>query len=269
MDETRQNQPDIWRFSPRNIIFKRLAANNNRGFEMTKSYSAILILILLLTGTAASQSTGELGSYTTGSGLMGQVVDASGSGISGAGIWIIGGEGQAVNTATNATGYYGMSVTPGNYTIASELSGYSFTSSPVQVWSGAVSMVPRITGYAADSVPPTSMAPTAPAATTGFYQYGLPYAQGSVGWVQGRVTDRSGIGIPYASIAVDGFMSASATDENGNYRIALSPGMHRIDPMSPGYGIPPRAALITSGQTTNLDITARMMSALGKNKNYY
>lgn len=232
---------------------------------MMKSYLAILILILLLTGTAASQSMGELGSYTTGSGLMGQVVDASGSSISGAGIWIIGGEGQANNTATNATGYYGMSVTPGNYTITAELPGYSFTSSAGQVWGGAVSLIPRITGYAAGSVPSASIAPTA---NTGFYQYGLPYAQGSVGWVQGRVTDRSGNGIPYASIAVDGFMSSGATDENGNYRIALSPGMHRIDPMSPGYGIPPRAALITSGQTTNLDITAIRMSALGKNKNY-
>ena len=232
---------------------------------MTKSYSAILILILLLTGTAASQSMGELGSYTTGSGLIGQVVEASGSGISGARIWIIGGEGQAISTATNATGNYGMSVTPGNYTITAELPGYSFTSSPVQVGGGAVSMVPRITGYAAGTA---TTASTAPTANTGFYQYGLPYAQGSVGWVQGRVTDRSGIGIPYASITVDGFMSSSATDENGNYRIALSPGMHRIDPMSPGYGIPPRAVLITSGQTTNLDITARRMSALGKNKNY-
>lgn len=233
---------------------------------MTKSYSAILILILLLAGTAASQSMGELGSYTTGSGLMGQVVDASGSGISGAGIWIIGGEGQAINTATNGTGYYGMNVTPGNYTITAELSGYSFTSSTVQVWGGAVSMVPRITGYAAGSVASTTTAPTA---TTGFYQYGLSsYGAANVGWVEGRVTDRSGIGIPYASIAVDGFASSGATDEKGNYRIALSPGMHRIDPMSPGYGIPPRAALITSGQTTNLDITAIRMSPLGKNKNY-
>jgi uncharacterized membrane protein len=206
---------------------------------------------------------------------MGQVVDASGSGIFGAGIWIIEGEGQAINTATNATGYYGMNAAPGNYTITAELSGYSFTSAAVQVWGGAVSMVPSITGYATSTVPSTSITPstsmasTAPTANTGFYQYGLPYAQGSVGWVQGRVTDRSGIGIPYASIAVDGFMSSSATDENGNYRIALSPGMHRIDPMSPGYGIPPRAVLITSGQTTNLDITAIRMSALGKNKNYY
>jgi len=227
---------------------------------MTKSYPAILALILLLTGTAASQSMGELGSYTTGSGLMGQVVDAYGSGISGAGIWIIGSEGQATGTATNATGYYGMLVPPGNYTITAELSGYSFTSSAMQVQTGTLAIAPRITGYATGTVPSTSVVPTA---TTGIYQYGLPYAQGSVGWVQGRVTDRSGIGIPYASIAVDGFMSSSATDENGNYRIMLSTGMHRIDPMSPGYGIPPRAALITSGQTTNLDITAIRMSALG------
>lgn len=227
---------------------------------MTKSYSAILILILLLTGTAASQGLGEVDSYTTGSGLMGQVVDATGPGISGAGIWIIGGEGQAINTATNDTGYYGMNVTPGNYTITADLSGYSFTSSTVQVWGGAVSMAPRITGYAAGTVPSTTTAPT------GFYQYGQPYASAGMGWVQGRVADQSGAGIPYASITVDGFASSGATDENGNYRIMLSPGMHRIDPMSSGYGIPPRAVFITSGQTTNLDIIAKRAVALGSGR---
>jgi len=206
---------------------------------------------------------GELGIYTTGSGLTGQVVDASGSGISGARIWIIGGEGQATNAATNATGYYGMNVTPGNYTITAELSGYSFTSSTVQVWGGTVSMVPRITGYAAGSVPSTSIAP---AATAGFYQYGQPYASAGMGWVQGRVADQSGIGIPYASITVDGFMSSGATDEQGNYRIMLSPGLHRIDPVRSGYGIPPRAVFITSGQTTNLDIIAKRAVALGSGR---
>ena len=231
---------------------------------MTKSYPAILILILLLTGTATSQNLGELDVYTTGSRLAGQVVDASGSGISGARIWIIGGEGQATNTASNATGYYGMNVTPGNYTITAELSGYSFTSSTVQVWGGAASIAPRITGYAAGSVPSTSIAP---AATAGFYQYGpYTYAAGGMGWVQGRVTDQSGAGIPFASFTIDGFRTSYSTDEQGNYRIMLSPGMHRIDPMSSGYGIPPRAVFITSGQTTNLDIIAKRAVALGSGR---
>jgi uncharacterized membrane protein len=222
-----------------------------------------LILILLLTGTATSQSLGELDVYTTGSQLTGQVVDASGSGISGARIWIIGGEGQATNTATNATGYYGMNVTPGNYTITAELSGYSFTSSTVQVWGGAASIAPRITGYAAGSVPSTSIAP---ATTAGFYQYGQPYYSGGMGWVQGRVADQSGAGIPFASFTIDGFRTSYSTDEQGNYRIMLSPGMHRIDPMSSGYGIPPRAVFITSGQTTNLDMIAKGTVALGSGR---
>lgn len=230
---------------------------------MTKIRPAILILILLLTGTAASQGTGELGSYTTGSGLMGQVVDASGSGISGARIWIIGGEGQATNTATNATGYYDMNTTPGNYTITAELSGYSFTSSTVQVWGGAVSMVPRITGYAAGTA---STASVTPAATAGFYQYGQPYYSGGMGWVQGRVADQSGAGIPFASFTIDGFRTSYTTDEQGNYRIMLSPGLHRIDPARSGYGIPPRVASITSGQTTYLDITAKRAVALGSGR---
>jgi len=178
-------------------------------------------------------------------------------------IWIIGGEGQATNAATNATGYYGMNVTPGNYTITAELSGYSFTSSAIAVQIGTISIAPRITGYAAGSVPSTSIAP---AATAGFYQYGQPYYSGGVGWVQGRVADQSGAGIPFASFTIDGFRTSYSTDEQGNYRIMLSPGMHRIDPMSSGYGIPPRAVFITSGQTTNLDIIAKRAVALGSGR---
>ena len=227
---------------------------------MATRYPALFIMILLLAGTATLQGRGELDSYTTGSGLTGQVVDVSGRGISGAGIWIIGSEGQATNTATNATGYYGMNVPPGNYTITTALSGYSFTSSAMQVRTGTISIAPRITGYAASTM---ATAPIIPAATAGFDQYGQPYTTAGVGWVQGRVVDQSGAGIPSASITVDGFGTSGSTDEQGNYRLALSPGLHIIDPMSSGYGIPPRAVLITSGETTNLDITAKRTVALG------
>jgi uncharacterized membrane protein len=227
---------------------------------MVTRYPALLMLILLL---ATLQGMGELGGYTTGSGLTGQVVDVSGRGISGAGIWIIGGEGQATNTTTNATGYYGMSAPPGNYTITAELSGYSFTSSKVLVQTGNVSIAQRITGYTAVTVPTAPTAPIATNVTTGFNQYGQPYALASVGWVQGRVVDQSGAGIPSAGITVDGFRTSDATDEQGNYRLALSPGLHRIDPMRSGYGIPPRMVFISSGQTTNLDIIARRTVALG------
>jgi len=227
---------------------------------MLTRYPALLALILLLTGTATPQGMGELGGYTTGSGLTGQVVDVSGMGISGAGIWIIGGEGQANSTTTNATGYYGMSVPLGNYTITAELSGYSFTSSTVQIQTGNVSIAQRITGYTTSTMP---TAPIAANVTTGFDKSGQLYAPAGVGWVQGRVVDQSGAGIPSASITVDGFRTSDATDEQGNYRLELSPGLHRIDPMRSGYGIPPRMVFISSGQTTNLDIIARRTVALG------
>ncbi|HEX7445342.1 MAG TPA: carboxypeptidase-like regulatory domain-containing protein [Methanothrix sp.] len=227
---------------------------------MTKRYPALFIMILLLAGTATLQGMGELDVYATGSGLTGQVVDVSGRGISGVGIWIIGGEGQATNTTTNATGYYGMSLPPGKYSITAELSGYSFTSSAMQVQTGTLAIAPRITGYATGTA---STAPIAPAATAGFDRYGQPLAAAGVGWVQGRVVDQNGAGIPSASITVDGFGTSGATDEQGNYRLALSPGLHTIDPVSSGYGIPPRAVLITSGETNNLDITAKRTVALG------
>jgi hypothetical protein len=221
-------------------------------------------MILLLTGTATLPGRGELNVYTAGSGLTGQVVDASEMGISGARIWIIGGEGQATNTTTNATGYYGMSLPPGDYTITAELSGYSFTSSAVQVQTGTAAIAPGIKGYTAGTLP---TAPVATTLTAGFDRYGQPYAApAGVGWVQGKVKDQSGVGIPYASITVDGSMSSGATDEQGNYRIMLSPGLHTIDPMRSGYGIPPRAVLITSGETTNLDITAKRASTLGSGR---
>ena len=143
-----------------------------------------MMLILLLTGTATLQGMGELGSYTTGSGLTGQVVDVSGRGISGARIWIIGGEGQATNTATNATGYYGMNVPPGNYTITAELSGYSFTSSAMQVQTGTVAIAPRITGY--DCGHSAHGAHSAIATTAGFDQYGQPYTHGRCGMGPGQ-----------------------------------------------------------------------------------
>ncbi len=110
---------------------------------------------------------------------------------------------------------------------------------------------PRITGYDASAMPTT---PIAPAATAGFDRFGQPYTTAGVGWVQGRVADQNGAGIPSASITVDGFGTSGATDEQGNYRLTLSPGWHRIDPVSSGYGIPPRAVFITSGETTDLDI---------------
>lgn len=224
---------------------------------------ALLVLILLLIGTASPQGTGELGGFTTGSGLTGQVVDVSGRGISGAKVWIIGGGGQAINTSTNGTGHYGLNLPPSNYTITAELSGYSFTSSTAQVQAGTVSIAQRITGYAAGTVPIAPMTPITTISPTAFKQYGLPYPQNVTGWVQGRIVNQSGAGIPSASITVDGFRTSAATDEQGNYRIALPSGLHRIDAERSGYGIPLRVVFIHPGQTSNLDIIGKRAVALG------
>lgn len=217
-----------------------------------------LMLALLLLGAVSLQGMGELGSYQAGSGLMGQVIDASGKGISGAKVWIIGSEGEFTNTTTNATGYYALNIPSGSYTIMAELPGYSFTSSPAEVQNDTMFIAQNITGY------PVNMMPTAPAAPAAFSQYGLQYAPAATGWVQGRIADRSGAGIPYASIMVDGFPASETTDEQGNYRLALTPGLHRIDPRKSGYGIPPRVVRIYPGQTTNFNMIGIRTTTLGR-----
>jgi uncharacterized membrane protein len=78
--------------------------------------------------------------------------------------------------------------------------------------------------------------------------------------------DQTGAGVPSASLNVDGWRTAYATDEQGNYRLELSPGMHIIDPFKPGYGIPPRAAFVASGRTTRLDFIAKGVVALGRGR---
>lgn len=218
-----------------------------------------LMLILLLIGTAAPQGMVESGGYQVGYGLIGQVVDVSGKGISGAKVWIIGSEGEFTNTTTtNATGYYALNRPSGNYTIMAELSGYSFTSSTARVQNDTIFIAQNITGY------PASTMPIAPAAPEAFSQYGLPYASAATGWVQGRIADRSGAGIPYASIMVDGLPTSEITDEQGNYRLALSPGMHRIEPRRSGYGIPPRVVRVYSGQTTDFNMIGIRTTPLGR-----
>ena len=208
-------------------------------------------------GTADSQMAG-----VSGSGLSGQVIDSYGQGISGARIWIIDGNGQAIETASNATGGYSMILAPGSYTITAELSGYSFTSANVQVQTNAIFTAPRIVGYWAGAAPQATASPA-----IGFGQYyGQQYYGEATGWVQGRVADQTGAGVPFAALNVDGWRTAYTTDEQGNYRLELSPGMHIIDPFKPGYGIPPRAAFVASGQTTSLDFIAKGVVALGRGR---
>ena len=228
---------------------------------MIKFHLPLLILIFLM-GTADSQMGGESSGYIS-TGIFGQVVDSYGIGISGAKIWIIDGNGRAIETASNATGGYSMILVPGSYNITAELSGYSFTSATVQVQTNAVSIAPRIVGYWAGASPQATVSPS-----VGFEQqyYGPQYYGGATGWLQGRVADQTGAGVPFASLNVDGWRTAYTTDEQGNYRLELSPGMHIIDPFKSGYGIPPRAAFVASGETTNLDFIAKGVVALGRGR---
>ncbi len=228
---------------------------------MVKYRSKLLVLMLLLVATADSQIAQVPGS-SAATGLSGQVVDSYGQGISGARIWIIDSIGQAKETASNATGGYSMTLAPGSYTITAELSGYSFTSATVLVQTSLLSAAPRIVGYWAGPAAQAAISPPA----SGLYGQAY-YATGTgTGWVQGRVMDQTGAGVPSASLNVDGWRTAYATDEQGNYRLELSPGMHIIDPFKPGYGIPPRAAFVAPGRTTRLDFIAKGVVALGRGR---
>jgi len=229
---------------------------------MIKRYLIILSMILLIMGAPFLGCCQP--DSNTAAGLSGQVVDSYGQGISGARVWIIDGNGQAKETASNATGGYSMILAPGSYTITADLSGYSFTSATMQVQTNAVSTAPRIVGYWAGAAPQATVSPA-------FGQYGQQYDGpqyygGATGWLQGRVIDQTGAGVPFASLNVDGWRTAYTTDEQGNYRLELSPGMHIIDPFKSGYGIPPRAAFVASGQTTNLDFIAKGVVALGRGR---
>ena len=226
---------------------------------MIKRYLVILLMILLFMGATFTGCCQQYSSTTAG--VAGQVVDSYGQGISGARIWIIDGNGQAKDTTSNATGSYSMILIPGSYTVTAELSGYSFTSSAVQVQTNAFSTAPIITGYWSGAAPSATVSPS-----MGVGQYGEPYYRGGTGWVQGRVADQTGFGVPFAALNVDGWRTAYTTDQEGSYRLELSWGMHIIDPFKSGYGIPPRAAFVASGQTTNLDFIAKGVVALGKGK---
>ncbi len=240
---------------------------------MPVKYLVMLALALLLIGTAYSQNPAEPGGNLTGYDLTGQVVDAAGFGISGVTVWIIGNESKAFNATSNATGYYGFNIPPGNYTITAELPGFSFTSAASQVRPDTEAVAPRIIGYPATGITTTNVTTTNVTTPNAFNQYpsGSTYPSGTAyytgasgtGWVQGRIVDQSGAGIPFASIGVDGSPASASTDVQGNYHLALSAGMHTLEPKKSGYGIPPRVVFITPGNTTNFDLTGSRTIVLG------
>jgi hypothetical protein len=248
-----------------------------------------LVLLLLLIGALSPQITGEPASSPVNFGLIGQVVDVTGRGMPGVTVWIFSSEGGAisatgaanatgvinatgaVNTTTNATGDYGFDLPPGNYTIMAELPGYSFTASTARVWAGNATVAQQITGYAAGTeLPPTALlVPVQPPAGNQSINQSVPSQfitgriGGGTGWVQGRIVSQGGVPIPMASIRVDGIMTAATSDEQGYYKIALNPGLHRIDADKAGYGIPPRVVPVFPGQNSTLDLIGIGTVALG------
>ncbi len=240
-------------------------------YRITGLYSEILSSHLYRFTSAGLNSNQlpimvDAGGYPTGFGLTGRVVDVSGNGIPGARVLISGSDGGTFTTTTNAQGYYGFDAPSGTYTIAAELPGYSFTPSTARVWTGTVSVAQIITGYAAGTQPSATQTPAVQG--TQSYSSGLDtgYLGGSIGWVQGTIADQSGAPIPLAVIRVDSLRTAATSDAQGNYKIALNPGMHRIDAEKAGYGIPLRAVLVLSGQTSTLDLIGKRAATLGSGR---
>lgn len=252
-------------------------------YRITGLYSEILSSHLYRFASAGLTSNElpvitDAGGYPTGFGLTGKVVDISGRGMSGVKVLISGSDGGVfTTTTTNAQGYYGFDAPSGTYTITAELPGYSFTPSTARVWTGTVSVAQTITGYGAGTQPPAIQTP---AGAQGIQSYGSTYSStysselntgtgylgGGTGWVAGRITDQSGTPISLAVIRVDGLRTAATSDVQGNYKIALNPGMHRIDAEKAGYGIPLRAVLVSSGQTTTLDLIGKRSATLGSGR---
>lgn len=246
---------------------------------MVSWHSKLLVLVFLI-GAASSQEIGGPSVNTINYELIGQVVNASGMGMPGVTVWVIStnfgaiNATGAINTTTNATGYYGFNVPSGSYTLVAELPGYSFTSANATV-SRSASVAQVITGYATGTeMPPTALpSPVQPAAGNQSIsspvnqsvpsQFYTGYLVRGTGWVQGRIVDQGGVPIPMASIRVDGLMTAATSDEQGNYRIALNSGLHRIEADKASYGIPPRMVPVFAGQTSTLDLIGRGTVALG------
>ncbi len=92
------------------------------------------------------------------------------------------------------------------------------------------------------------------------------YPRGGIGWVQGKITDQSGAPIPLAGIIADSLRTSVVSDEQGNYRIALSPGAHRINADKAGISIQPQAVMVYSGQTAPLNLIGKRVTTLGNGR---
>jgi len=148
-----------------------------------------------------------------------------------------------------------MILVPGSHTITAELSGYSFTSANVQVQTNFFSTAPKNVGHWPSALPrpPYSL----PSGSTDRRTTAEALDGCMGGW-------QNGSGVPFAALNIDGWKTAHTTNEQGNYRRELSPRMHIIDPFKSSYGIPPRAAFVSAGQTTGLDFIAKKGDSSGE-----
>jgi hypothetical protein len=183
--------------------------------------------------------------YPTNYGLVGRVIDDYGDGISGARVRISGAEGGVFTTVTNALGYYGMDVPSGIYSVTAELDGFSFTRSAGRVWTGTVSAAGILVGY-----------------PVGGSAYPAEPYQGEYGWLEGKVIDKVGSGIPGAKVRIDGLFSVS-TDADGGYWVSLSPGWHSITADASGYKFSSTSVQIRPGQGSTLDLKGTKVVVLG------
>lgn len=213
----------------------------------------------------------DAGGYPTGFSLTGRVVDVSGNGMPGVKVMISGSDGGTFTTTTKVQGYYGFDVPSGTYTIIAELPGHSFTPSTARVWTGTVSVAQIITGYTAGTQGSASQIPAYQTSVSNQAYGSQPSGDysgypGGIGWVQGKITDQSGAPIPLAGIIADGLRTSVVSDELGNYRIALSPGSHRINADKAGISIQPQAVMVYSGQTAALNLIGKRVATLGSGR---
>ncbi|MHC1594562.1 MAG: carboxypeptidase regulatory-like domain-containing protein, partial [Methanotrichaceae archaeon] len=179
--------------------------------------------------------------YPTTSSLVGRVVDQYGSGISGATVQISSSEGGSFGTNANNLGYYGMDLPSGVYSMTAELSGYRFDSATAKVWSGTVSVAGKIVGYPL---------------------YGTDPFAARMGWLEGTVVDKNGIGVSGARVRSDDGSSV-VTDASGGYMMTLNPSWHTINAEAEGLLFRSANVHIVSGRVTQLNLTGREILVLG------
>ncbi|MHC1594747.1 MAG: carboxypeptidase-like regulatory domain-containing protein [Methanotrichaceae archaeon] len=179
--------------------------------------------------------------YSTTSSLVGRVVDQYGRGIPGATVQISSGEGGSFGTNANNLGYYGMDLPSGVYSMTAELSGYRFIPATARVWSGTVSVAGKIVGYPL---------------------YGTDPFAARMGWLEGKVVDKNGIGVPGARVRSDDGSSV-VTDASGGYTMTLNPGWHTINAEAEGLLFRSVNVHIVSGRVTQPDLTGREILVLG------